>query len=127
MDKIRSSGKHLLGLINEILDLSKIEAGKMEIFLESFDINALIKEVEANIHPLAENKCNELIIDCPDNAGTMEADQTRVRQMLHNLLSNAYKFTENGTVTLKITRTTREGCTRNCPSATGQRSVTPYF
>ena len=109
LDKIRSSGKHLLGLINEILDLSKIEAGKMEIFLESFDINALIKEVEATIHPLAENKCNELIIDCPDNAGTMEADQTRVRQMLHNLLSNACKFTENGTVTLKITRTTREG------------------
>ena len=109
LDKIRSSGKHLLGLINEILDLSKIEAGKMEIFLESFDINALIKEVEATIHPLAENKCNELIIDCPDNAGTMEADQTRVRQMLHNLLGNACKFTENGTVTLKITRTTREG------------------
>ena len=109
LDKIRSSGKHLLGLINEILDLSKIEAGKMEIFLESFDINALIKEVEATIHPLAENKCNELIIDYPDNAGTMEADQTRVRQMLHNLLSNACKFTENGIVTLKVTRATREG------------------
>ena len=109
LDKICSSGKHLLGLINEILDLSKIEAGKMEVFLESFDINALIREVEATIHPLAENKSNELIIDCPDNAGSMEADETRVRQMLHNLLSNACKFTENGIVTLKVTRATREG------------------
>ena len=109
LDKIRSSGKHLLGLINEILDLSKIEAGKMEIFLESFDINELIKEVEATIHPLAENKSNKLIIDCPDNAGFMEADETRVRQMLHNLLSNACKFTEKGTVTLRVTRTTQEG------------------
>ena len=109
LDKIRSSGKHLLGLINEILDLSKIEAGKMEVFLESFDINALIREVEETIHPLAENKSNELIIDCPDNAGSMEADETRVRQMLHNLLSNACKFTENGIVTLKVTRATREG------------------
>lgn len=109
LDKIRSSGKHLLGLINEILDLSKIEAGKMEIFLESFDINKLVKEVEATIHPLAEKKSNKLVIDCPENFGFMEADETRVRQMLHNLLSNACKFTENGTVTLKVSRETREG------------------
>jgi signal transduction histidine kinase len=109
LDKIRSSGKHLLGLINEILDLSKIEAGKMEIFLESFDINKLIKEVEATIHPLAEKKSNKLVIDCPANAGTIDADETRVRQMLHNLLSNACKFTENGTVTLKVTRSTLGG------------------
>jgi signal transduction histidine kinase len=109
LDKIRSSGKHLLGLINEILDLSKIEAGKMEIFLESFDINKLIGEVEATIHPLAEKKSNKLVINCPSDAGLMEADETRVRQMLHNLLSNACKFTENGTVTLKVTRSTHEG------------------
>jgi signal transduction histidine kinase len=109
LDKIRSSGKHLLGLINEILDLSKIEAGKMEIFLESFDVNNLIEEVKATMIPMAEKKSNELIIDCPENPGMMEADQTRVRQMLHNLLSNACKFTENGTVTLKITRENRDG------------------
>ena len=71
--KIRSSGKHLLGLINEILDLSKIEAGKMDILLESFDINKLVREVEGTIHPLAEKGGNELIIDCPENAGTMDA------------------------------------------------------
>ena len=109
LDKIRSSGKHLLGLINEILDLSKIEAGKMEIFLESFDLTKLISEVEATIHPLAEKKSNKLVIICPSEVGSMEADETRVRQMLHNLLSNACKFTENGTVTLKVTRSTHEG------------------
>ncbi|MEK9628441.1 MAG: histidine kinase dimerization/phospho-acceptor domain-containing protein, partial [Nitrospinota bacterium] len=102
LGKIRSSGKHLLGLINEILDLSKIEAGKMDIVLESFDIYKLVKEVEATIHPLAEKNSNKLIIDCPENVGTMDADETRVRQMLHNLLSNSCKFTENGTVTLRV-------------------------
>jgi len=109
LEKIRSSGKHLLGLINEILDLSKIEAGKMEIFLESFDINKLIKDVEATIHPLAEKRSNKLVIDCPEDVGYMEADETRVRQMLHNLLSNACKFTDNGTVTLKVSRATHKG------------------
>ncbi len=108
LGKIRSSAKHLLGLINEILDLSKIEAGKMDILLESFDINKLVKEVEGTIHPLAEKGHNKLIIDCPENAGTMDADETRVRQMLHNLLSNACKFTENGTVTLRVFRDTRD-------------------
>ncbi len=108
LGKIRSSGKHLLGLINEILDLSKIEAGKMDILLESFDIYKLVKEVEATIHPLAEKGSNNLIIDCPENVGTMDADETRVRQMLHNLLSNSCKFTENGTVTLKVFRDMRD-------------------
>ena len=81
----------------------------MEIFLESFDINKLIDEVEATIHPLAAKKSNKLIISCPPDSGLMEADETRVRKMLHNLLSNACKFTENGTVTLKVTRATHEG------------------
>jgi signal transduction histidine kinase len=109
LDKIRSSGKHLLGLINEILDLSKIEAGKMEIFLESFDVTKLIEEVESTMIPLAAKKSNKLVIDYTENPGVMEADETRVKQMLHNLLSNACKFTENGTVTLKITRFNRDG------------------
>jgi len=109
LQKICSSGKHLLGLINEILDLSKIEAGKMEIFLKSFDIAKLVKDVEETIHPMAEKRSNKLLIDCSDNIGFMEADETRVRQMLHNLLSNACKFTDKGTVTLKVTRITVEG------------------
>ena len=98
-----------MGLINEILDLSKIEAGKMEIFLKSFDIAKLVKDVEETIHPMAEKRSNKLLIDCSDNIGFMEADETRVRQMLHNLLSNACKFTDKGTVTLKVTRITVEG------------------
>ncbi|MZH46465.1 MAG: hypothetical protein F3739_05485 [Nitrospinae bacterium] len=81
----------------------------MEIFLESFDINKLIKDVEATIHPLAEKRSNKLVIDCPEDVGYMEADETRVRQMLHNLLSNACKFTDNGTVTLKVSRATHKG------------------
>lgn len=109
LDKIRTSGKHLLGLINEILDLSKIEAGKMEIFLESFDVNKLVEEVEATIHPLSEKRSNKLVIDCPDKVGSMEADETRVRQMLHNLMSNACKFTDKGIVTLKVRCSVREG------------------
>ena len=80
----------------------------MEIFLESFDIKKLISNVVATIHPLAEKKSNELIVDCPEDIGTMEADETRVQQMLNNLLSNACKFTEKGTVTLKVTRTSQE-------------------
>jgi signal transduction histidine kinase len=108
LGKIRSSGKHLLGLINEILDLSKIEAGKMEILLESFEISKLVKEVEGTIHPLAEKGSNNLVIDCPEDVGYMDADETRVRQMLHNLLSNACKFTDKGTITLKVFRDIRD-------------------
>src|SRR4051812_43398597 len=104
LEKIRSSGKHLLGLINDVLDLSKIEAGKMEISLETFDVGEVLSAAVAMVRPLIEKNRNsfELVLD--DGLGEMHADLTRVRQILLNLLSNASKFTEQGTVTLLVRR-----------------------
>ncbi len=104
LEKINTAGKHLLALINDILDLSKIEAGKMEINLEVFDIADLVQEVVATIQPLAEKNDNDLIVTAPENLGSMNADIVRVKQMLFNLMSNACKFTQDGTVELKILR-----------------------
>ncbi len=101
---IHVAGKHLLGLINDILDLSKIEAGKMEVFLETFDIPTVIRDVVATIRPLLEKNANTLHVTCTDDLGTMHADLTKVRQALFNLLSNACKFTEQGTITLDVDR-----------------------
>src|SRR5258706_8984654 len=102
--KIHGAGKHLLALINDILDLSKIEAGKMELFLETFEVRTLVDEVRATIHPLIEKNGNVLELDCPPDVDGMHADVTRVRQILFNLLSNASKFTEGGTVRLQLRR-----------------------
>jgi PAS domain S-box-containing protein len=104
LQKIHAAGRHLLHLINEILDLSKIEAGKMEIFLEAFDVPALVDDVAATIEPLAHRNGNQLTIACPRDAGGIRADQTKLRQALFNLLSNACKFTKNGTVELAVSR-----------------------
>ena len=104
LKKIQSSGQHLLGLINDILDLSKIEAGKMDLCLETFDITAMIHEVSATIQPLVQKNNNALALNCPDDIGVMHADPTKVRQGLFNLLSNASKFTENGSITLTARR-----------------------
>jgi len=104
LEKIRGAGKHLLALINDILDISKIEAGKMELYLETFDIAQLVAEVESTIQPLIEKNKNRLEIFCHPELGTMHADLTKVRQALFNLLSNACKFTEQGTITLTIDR-----------------------
>ncbi len=104
LKKIHGAGKHLLALINDILDLSKIEAGKMELFLETFEVRHLVEEVRSTIHPLIEKNGNVLEVDCPTDVGPMHADVTRVRQVLFNLLSNASKFTEKGTVGLKVRR-----------------------
>jgi len=103
LEKIRSAGRHLLALINDILDLSKIEAGKTELYLETFDVAAMISDVTTTIRPLLEKNQNALVVRAPA-AGTMRADLTKVRQMLLNLLSNACKFTERGTVTLEVER-----------------------
>jgi PAS domain S-box-containing protein len=104
LDRIHSAGKHLLRLINDILDLSKIEAGKMELFPEVFEVPALVREVSGTIQPLAERRGNVLELRCEDDVRRMRADLTRVRQVLLNLLSNASKFTENGRVALHVDR-----------------------
>ena len=104
LEKICGAGKHLLGLINDILDISKIEAGRMDLYLETFCIPDLIDEVEATIRPLIEKTSNTLVVNYPDDLETMCADQTKVRQTLLNLLSNASKFTQKGTITLTVTR-----------------------
>ncbi|RJR42835.1 MAG: PAS domain-containing sensor histidine kinase [Deltaproteobacteria bacterium] len=104
LQKIHASGNHLLNLINNILDLSKIEAGKMDLFLESFGISRVIEDVVSTIRPLVEKNANTLQVDCAADLGTMHADLTKVRQSLFNLLSNACKFTENGTISLEVSR-----------------------
>jgi PAS domain S-box-containing protein len=104
LQKIHASGNHLLSLINNILDLSKIEAGKMDLFLESFGISRVIEDVVGTVRPLAEKNANTLQVHCAADLGTMHADLTKVRQSLFNLLSNACKFTEKGTITLEVSR-----------------------
>ncbi|MBD2742759.1 ATP-binding protein [Coleofasciculus sp. FACHB-1120] len=102
LQSINSSGKHLLALINDILDLSKVEAGKMTFYPETFDIKTLIIGVVITVKPLVEKNRNVLEVHCDENLGTMYADQIKVRQILFNLLSNAAKFTEQGKVTLTV-------------------------
>jgi CheY-like chemotaxis protein len=104
LERILRAAQHLLALINDILDLSKIEAGKMEIHLESFSIGSLIDDVVTTIRPLVEKNANRLHLDCPADLGTMRADPTRVRQALLNLTSNAAKFTQGGLITITATR-----------------------
>ncbi len=108
LEKIRSAGKHLLSLINDILDISKIEAGKMELYLETFDIPSLIESAVATAIPLIEKNGNILEIYCPDNLDTMHADMTKVRQVLLNLLSNAAKFTKNGKIAIAVEKINNE-------------------
>jgi len=105
LQKIRAAGKHLLALINDVLDLSKIEAGRMELYLETFDIAAMVADVTATVAPLVEKRANALVVECPPDAGTLRADLTRTRQVLFNLLSNACKFTDHGTITLRVSAT----------------------
>ena len=102
--KIHSAGKHLLSLINDILDLSKIEAGKMELFNETFDLGTIIHDVVTTIQPLVQKNNNTFELTCQENIGTLHTDVTRLRQVLFNLLSNACKFTEHGKITLKVSR-----------------------
>ncbi len=104
LQKIHGAGKHLLGLINDILDLSKIEAGKMSLYLETFEIQALLNEVAATVQPLVQKNGNQLILEVAADIGSMRADITKIRQTLFNLLSNASKFTDKGTVRLRARR-----------------------
>jgi CheY-like chemotaxis protein len=106
--KIQDAGKHLLGLIDNILDLSKIEAGKMTLYLEAFELRPMIDSVAATVTALAKKTGNVLVVNCADEVGTIHSDLTKVRQILFNLLSNACKFTRNGTITLAALRDTNE-------------------
>jgi signal transduction histidine kinase/CheY-like chemotaxis protein len=109
LKKINAAGKHLLALINDVLDLSKIEAGKFELFPEEFEVQGALDDLVATIRPLIEKNRNRLTIDCPADVGTMKADLTRVRQCLFNLISNATKFTEDGEIRLEVSRSIVEG------------------
>jgi signal transduction histidine kinase len=104
LQKIRSAGRHLLGLINDVLDLSKVEAGKMKLYLETFDVASVVEEVVSTARPLMEKNGNTLEVRCSPDVGQLREDITKVRQVLLNLLSNAAKFTEKGTVSLDVTR-----------------------
>ena len=100
--KIRDAGRHLLGLINDILDLSKIEAGKMDLYLEEVDLAGLIEEVRSIVEPLMMANANRLEIVCPAAVGMFYTDRTKLKQSLLNLLSNAGKFTHEGRVKLEV-------------------------
>ena len=104
LGKIHTAGRHLLALINDVLDLSKIEAGKMELFLEEFEVQAMIDEVATTARPLIDKNSNHLEVHCAPEVGEMRGDLTKVRQMLLNLLSNASKFTSSGRIDLEVAR-----------------------
>ncbi len=105
--KIKSNARHLLSLINDVLDLSKIEAERMTSYAEEFRTAALLNEVASTVQALVTKKQNTLVLDLGDEAalGAMHTDQVKIRQCLFNLISNAAKFTENGTITLTARRT----------------------
>jgi len=107
LERINGAGRHLLALINDILDLSKIEAGKMALHLESFDLDGLIDDVASTVESLVKTKGNELVIERRGELGAVKADLTKLRQVLFNLLSNAAKFTEEGRITLCVSRSAR--------------------
>jgi signal transduction histidine kinase/ActR/RegA family two-component response regulator len=104
LQKISAAGKHLLSMVNDILDISKIEAGKMDLFLDDFDLDKLINEVEITSRPLAAKNTNTFVIDRDEPLGMVRLDATKVRQAVLNLISNAAKFTHNGEITLRLRR-----------------------
>jgi signal transduction histidine kinase len=109
LDRVLGAGRHLLALINDILDLSKIEAGRMELNLETFALAPLIADVAKTIEPMAAKNTNKVAVSCDDTIGTLHADQMRLRQALLNLMSNANKFTEHGTITVDARQGQEDG------------------
>ncbi|UYO01155.1 MAG: response regulator [Devosia sp.] len=109
LQKISAAGKHLLSMVNDILDISKIEAGKMALHLESVDLDKLVDEVESTARPLAAKNTNSFVVDRRSALGTIKSDATKLRQAIFNLLSNASKFTQNGQITLDAVRHQLDG------------------
>ena len=122
--RITDSAQHLLGLINDLLDLSKIEAGKMTLYLENFDIAPLLRQVTTTVQPLVAKRNNRLEVDCPADIGSMRADQTKVRQVLFNLLSNASKFATEGVIRLEVKKSV-DGPPSPRPSPPGEGETQP--
>jgi signal transduction histidine kinase/DNA-binding response OmpR family regulator len=108
LDRVVRAARHLLAVINDILDLSKIEAGKMDLHVESFAIEPVVQDVVDTVATLAAKNENSLRLECPPEIGSMCADQTRIRQALLNLASNAAKFTEKGTIIIRVSRIVAE-------------------
>ncbi len=108
LQKISAAGKHLLSMVNDILDISKIEAGKMDLYLERMSLDRFIEEIEFTGRPMVVKNTNQFIVERGDNLGTIDADATKLRQAVLNLLSNAAKFTQNGKVTLAVGREHRD-------------------
>ncbi len=104
LHKIQAAGKHLLGLINDILDLSKIEAGRMDVYLEAVYLARLVDEVKTIVEPMVVKNGNRFVIDCPPDIGALRTDLTKLKQSLINLLGNAAKFTKQGEVRLSLAR-----------------------
>jgi signal transduction histidine kinase len=104
LQKIYGAGRHLLALINDMLDLAKIEAGKMELVYETVDVGALVNDVASTIDPLIRKNGNTLEVSVPDDLGMVRADVTRLRQILFNLLGNAAKFTDQGRIAIAVAR-----------------------
>jgi signal transduction histidine kinase/CheY-like chemotaxis protein len=109
LQKISAAGKHLLAMVNDILDISKIEAGKTELFLEDVDLDQLIEEIEVTARPLAAKNTNVFEVIKDDALGTAHLDLTKLRQATFNLLSNASKFCQNGKITLEVKTFEQEG------------------
>ncbi len=109
LKKIHGAGNHLLALINDVLDLSKIEAGKMDLFLEDFDVTETFQEIVTTVKPLIDKNNNKLEVRVAEDVGAMRADLTKVRQALFNQLSNAAKFTEQGVISIEVERESTAG------------------
>jgi signal transduction histidine kinase len=108
LERINSAGKHLLSLVTDVLDLSKIESNHIELKINEFDLNEMVREVVATVQPMVAEKKNKLVVKCPAGLGTVSTDQTKLRQAALNLLSNSAKFTECGTITISVQRRKRE-------------------
>jgi signal transduction histidine kinase len=107
LERINSAGKHLLSLVTDVLDLSKIESNFVELKIEKFDLNEMVHEVIANVQPMVAENGNKLVVKCRNDLGIVSTDQTKLRQAALNLMSNAAKFTQEGTITLSVYRRKR--------------------